>query len=164
MHGEGSVGGDDLNAAKGNIPINQLVGPEAETQAKVEVKAQGVTETFTFPRYLGKSEFVFETARSPLGIKIEQRNANGPFQVVDTVIGGAAELGTLPISKGDFIRGLSREVGKEGKKELVDVSKLKDMDELVKAILSNSDEKITVVWERPAPGFSFFLMDIAQQF
>mmetsp|Transcript_42151 Transcript_42151/g.78374 ORF Transcript_42151/g.78374 Transcript_42151/m.78374 type:complete len:188 (-) Transcript_42151:273-836(-) len=97
----------------------------------------------------------------PLGVRFEQRS-DGAFIITEIISGGAASVGELDVQVGNIIHAVSCTVG--GKKAVTTADEVDSIDQMTQAILSNSDERVQMLVEKPdegAVGAVSFLTDVA---
>eukprot|EP00437_Effrenium_voratum_P021500 CAMPEP_0181448226 /NCGR_PEP_ID=MMETSP1110-20121109/27030_1 /TAXON_ID=174948 /ORGANISM="Symbiodinium sp., Strain CCMP421" /LENGTH=190 /DNA_ID=CAMNT_0023572367 /DNA_START=21 /DNA_END=593 /DNA_ORIENTATION=+ len=100
----------------------------------------------------------------PLGIRITQRESDGAFEITEIISGGAAAVGTLDVQEGNIIHAVSCEVG--GRKDVTTAKEVNTVDQITQAILSNSDEVVMMLVEKPdegAAGSISFLTNVASR-
>ncbi|CAE7222733.1 unnamed protein product [Symbiodinium sp. CCMP2592] len=100
----------------------------------------------------------------PLGVRFERRE-DGAFVITEIISGGSASVGELDVQVGNIIHAVSCSVG--GKKEITSAFEVDTIDKMSQAILSNEDEQVKMLVEKPdegAAGSISFLTDVATKF
>mmetsp|Transcript_86091 Transcript_86091/g.175661 ORF Transcript_86091/g.175661 Transcript_86091/m.175661 type:complete len:177 (+) Transcript_86091:93-623(+) len=100
----------------------------------------------------------------PLGIRFSMRD-DGAFEITEIISGGSASAGTLEVQVGNIIHAVSCEVG--GRKDVTTASEVDSVEQMTQAILSNSDEVVMMLVEKPdegAAGSISFLTNVAKGF
>mmetsp|Transcript_86208 Transcript_86208/g.136946 ORF Transcript_86208/g.136946 Transcript_86208/m.136946 type:complete len:177 (+) Transcript_86208:102-632(+) len=100
----------------------------------------------------------------PLGIRFSMRD-DGAFEITEIISGGSASAGTLEVQVGNIIHAVSCEVG--GRKDVTTAEEVDSVEQMTQAILSNSDEVVMMLVEKPdegAAGSISFLTNVAKGF
>ncbi|CAK9080313.1 unnamed protein product [Durusdinium trenchii] len=100
----------------------------------------------------------------PLGIRFTLTD-DGHFEISEIISGGSASNGALEVEVGNIIHAVSCEV--DGQKDVAIASQMTTVDQMTQAILSNSDEIVMMLVEKPDPGAAgsiSFLTNVATKF
>eukprot|EP00913_Durusdinium_trenchii_P026161 g24542.t1 len=108
--------------------------------------------------------FCLHTAGGQAGIRFTLTD-DGHFEISEIISGGSASNGALEVEVGNIIHAVSCEV--DGQKDVAIASQMTTVDQMTQAILSNSDEIVMMLVEKPDPGAAgsiSFLTNVATKF